>query len=230
MIADILGKMEPIIGKHSGFIDKYIGDAIMALFPTNADDAIQGAIAMLKTLNNYNLERKSNGYKKIKIGIGLNTGKLMLGTVGGKNRMDSTVISDAVNLASRVEGLTQRYDAPLLITMQTYEKLKKPNKYKIRLIDAIKVKGKSEDVTVYEVFDNDSSENQKLKIKSQSKFKQGFMSFQLQKFKDAKLFFENVLKINPNDKAAQIYLKRCQYYQKCGIPKDWDGIENLTSK
>ncbi|MFK5971371.1 MAG: adenylate/guanylate cyclase domain-containing protein [Candidatus Marithrix sp.] len=152
-------------------MDKYIGDAIMALFPVSADDVVQGAIAMLKKLDDYNQNRQLNGYKTIKIGIGLNTGKLMLGTIGGKNRMDGTVISDTVNLASRVECLTKRYDSPLLITMQTYEKLINPSKYKIRLIDAIKVKGKSEDITVYEVFDMDSPEKQILKNETQYEFK-----------------------------------------------------------
>jgi len=136
-----LTQMEPIIDKYNGFIDKYIGDAIMALFPTCADDAVQAAIAMLKKLVDYNQGRQRAGYQLINIGIGIHTGPLMLGTVGGQNRMDGTVISDAVNLASRVEGLTKIYGTPLLITEQTYSSLTDVSQYHIRVIDCVTVKG-----------------------------------------------------------------------------------------
>jgi class 3 adenylate cyclase len=148
-----LSRMEPIINQFQGIIDKYIGDAIMALFPNSADDAVQAAIAMLKQLVKYNQGRRNAGYKPIQIGIGIHTGRLMLGTVGGQNRMDSTVISDAVNLASRVEGLTKTYGIPLLITEQTKSRLTDVSQYQIRCLDHVTVKGKMETVTVYEVFD-----------------------------------------------------------------------------
>ena len=102
-----LSRMEPAITSNNGFIDKYIGDAIMALFSDFADDAVKAGIAMLNILTNYNEDRQRVGYIPIQIGIGINSGSLMLGTVGGKSRMDSTVISDAVNLASHIEGLTK---------------------------------------------------------------------------------------------------------------------------
>ncbi len=111
-----LGIMEPITRQYNGIIDKYIGDAIMALFPNNVDDAVQGAIAMLEKLVEFNQMPQDAGFQKIRIGIGLHTGKLMLGTIGGQARMDGTVISDAVNLASRIEGLTKIYGTPLLIS------------------------------------------------------------------------------------------------------------------
>ena len=97
-----LGAMEPAISGHSGVIDKYVGDAVMALFPHRADDAVQGALEMIRRLDTWNLERATRGEPAVKIGIGLHTGSLMLGTVGARDRMDTTVISDAVNLASRV--------------------------------------------------------------------------------------------------------------------------------
>jgi class 3 adenylate cyclase len=127
----------------------------MALFPKDADSALQGAIAMLQALTHYNFGRKKANYNDIRVGIGINTGRLMLGTIGGENRMDSTVVADAVNLASRVEGLTKIYGTSLLITEQTHLKLVRPGQYHIRVIDAVAVKGKSELVTVYEVFDAD---------------------------------------------------------------------------
>ena len=209
-INSYLQQMEPIIDKYHGFIDKYIGDSIMALFPTNADDAVQTAIAMLKQLVTYNQGRQRAGYGAITIGIGLHTGPLMLGTVGGKNRMDSTVISDAVNLSSRVEGLTKTYGTPILITSLLLRQLTDVSQYKIRVIDNVTVKGKTKAVTVYEVFDADSSASQALKLETLADFEQGVKCFHNEQFGQARDFFEKVCQINENDKAAQIYLNNCQ--------------------
>lgn len=104
-----LSWMEPAIIENRGFIDKYMGDAIMALFSGTADDAVKAGISLLVRLQQFNEERVKEGWEPIKIGIGINTGSLLLGTVGGTQRMDTTVISDAVNLASRLEGLTKQY-------------------------------------------------------------------------------------------------------------------------
>ncbi|MDM8560591.1 response regulator [Candidatus Parabeggiatoa sp. HSG14] len=209
-VNNYFGQMEPVILGHNGIIDKYIGDAIMALFPKNADDAVCGAIAMLKALNRYNKLLQYAGFKAINIGIGLNTGTLMLGTVGGQTRMDSTVIADAVNLASRVESLTKIYSTPLLITDHTYLKLADPLLYHIRVIDAVNVKGKDEIVTVYEIFDAEPQDELALKDKTSDDFEQGFVLYHCEEYQDALPFFEQVLKTNEKDKVAQIYLERCQ--------------------
>ena len=111
-----LKRMEPFVHKHGGFIDKYIGDAIMALFPGGARDAVLAAVEMQQKLAEYNRERESYGYKPIRAGIGIHSGDLMLGTIGGESRMDSTVISDAVNLAARLEGLTKLYGCYTLVS------------------------------------------------------------------------------------------------------------------
>jgi class 3 adenylate cyclase/ActR/RegA family two-component response regulator len=213
-----LSQMEPIIGNHHGFIDKYIGDGIMALFPT-ADDALQAAIKQLTKLAEYNLSRGRIDRPILNIGIGINTGSLMLGIVGGKDRMDGTVVSDAVNLASRVEQLTKIYGTSLLITEHTYDKLTDPRQYQIRMIDVTKVKGKSEKVTIYEVFDADNFENIALKNKTQSYFEAGFTLCRREKFNRAKPFFEKVLEINPNDKVAQVYLERCHKILSLRMPE-----------
>ncbi|HAI68304.1 MAG TPA: hypothetical protein DCM38_02580 [Gammaproteobacteria bacterium] len=206
-----LSRMEPIIAQHNGFIDKYIGDAIMALFP-NADDAVQAALGMLNRLTQYNMTRGRPGRPLLKIGIGLNTGSLMLGTVGGENRMEGTVISDAVNLASRVEDLTKIYNTALLITEQTYLKLTDPWAYQIRVIDAVIPKGKSEEVTIYEIFDADPPESLNLKYETRDNFELGFVLYHSEEVIEAKTLFEQVLAINQHDKAAQVYLKRCEHF------------------
>ena len=201
--------MEPIILKHHGFIDKYIGDAIMALFPTTVDDAVRGSISMLQTLNQYNNLLQRAGYPAIKIGIGLNTGPLILGTVGGQNRMDGTVISDAVNTAARIENLTKLYGSPLLITAQSYIQLKNIMEYHIRVIDNVKVKGKTNTVIVYEVFDADPPATIELKLQTLRDFEQGFMCYHNGQLDKAQYFFEKVNEVNPKDQATQVYLERC---------------------
>jgi class 3 adenylate cyclase/ActR/RegA family two-component response regulator len=209
-INSYLSQMEPIIDQYHGFIDKYIGDAIMALFPHSADDAVQAAISMLKTLVDYNLTRKHSEHPTINIGIGINTGHIMLGTVGGSKRMDGTVISDAVNIASRVEQLTKIYGTPLLITQHTYSKLTDISQYKMRVIDRVTVRGKTKPVIIYEVFDMQPAFIIELKLATLPDFEQGFQYFHNGQFETAQNCFKKVLQINNHDKISQIYLKKCR--------------------
>lgn len=205
-----LSRMEPAIAANNGFIDKYIGDAIMALFNGEADDAVQAGIAMIRSLGEYNRDRLALGETPIKIGIGINTGDLMLGTVGGKTRMDGTAIGDAVNLASRIEGLTKQYDVSLLISDRTFSQLKNPNQYGIRRIDTVKVKGKSELVTVYEVFDADPPELKVSKLETKQDFETALFYYNQNSPEEAQELFERCLCSNPEDKVAQIYRDRTQ--------------------
>ncbi len=208
-INSYLSCMEPAIIENHGFIDKYIGDAIMALFSGEADNAVKAGISMLQNLNQYNQYRIQTGYTPIQIGIGINTGSLMLGTVGGKNRIDSTVISDAVNVASRVETLTKNYGVSLLITEQTYSYLKKPNDYAIRIIDTVKVKGKTQTVTVYEVFDVDLPEIKAGKLATLPIFETALSLYNQKKFSQAAALFGDCLQLNPGDHVAEIYFDLC---------------------
>lgn len=209
-----LSQMEPIVFQYNGFIDKYVGDEIMALFP-KAEDAVSAAVAMLKKLIDYNEGRQRAGYKTISIGIGINSGKLILGTIGSKNRMDGTVISDAVNLASRVENLTKKYGVSLLISENTY-KLIDPLQYAIRIIDRVKVKGKKQATTVYEVFDGDLSQILELKTKTLSMMEKGWVYYCRKEFTQALQYFKQILDIYPNDKTALIYINRCENFQQYG--------------
>ncbi|KPQ38113.1 MAG: two component signal transduction system hybrid histidine kinase / response regulator [Phormidium sp. OSCR] len=205
-----LSRMEPAILDNHGFIDKYIGDAIMALFGGTADDAVKAAIAMLNNLDTYNQSRQRPGRRPIKIGIGINTGQLMLGTVGGKKHMNSTAISDAVNLASRVEGLTKVYGVPLLIAEETFIKLQNTGDYNIRLIDRVLVKGKSQKTSIFEVFDADPEPVRSGKLATRTQFELGLAYLQGQKIQEAQDLFLDCLAQNPADYPAKIYLERCQ--------------------
>lgn len=182
----------------------------MALFNGGADDAVNAGISMLQRLADYNLHRANKGYVPIQIGIGINTGSLMLGTVGGYSRMDSTAIGDTVNLAARIEELTKYYGVSLLISHHTFLQLQNANCYAFRMIDRVKVKGKSAAVTVYEVFDGDSPEIREGKLVTKVAFEQALLLYNQQNFKAAQEYFQDVLRINSGDKVAQIYLKRCQ--------------------
>ena len=205
-----LSHMGPIISVHQGFIDKYIGDAIMAQNSGGADNAVKAGIAMLHQLTQYNQYHANSGYVPIQIGIGINTGSLMLGTVGEQNRMDSTVISDAVNLASRLETLTKNYGVSLLISHRTFLLLQNPADYAIRMIDKVQVKGKFERVTVYEVFDADTAQIKEGKLATVQAFTEALSLYNMNALSEAGQRFQDVLSINPGDKVAQIYLERCQ--------------------
>jgi len=215
-INSYLSQMEPVISKHRGIIDKYIGDAIMALFAHGADNALSGAIAMLERLTFYNAGRIRAGYVPIQIGIGLNTGMVMIGTVGGINRMDSTVIGDAVNLTARLEEATKTYHAPLIISQNTLYDLTDPSKYHIRFLDRIRVKGKSQPLSIFEVFDNDPVELRSSKLACQPLFDEAVAFYHLKDVPRAIELLKKCVEIAPNDFPALIYLERCYEYQATG--------------
>ena len=208
-INEYLSYMEPLIQKHGGFIDKYIGDAIMALFAHSADDALKGAISMLQALKTYNQIRRGKDLAPLRIGIGLHTGLLMLGTVGGAERMDGTAIGDAVNLSSRVEGLTKTYRVSLLITYQTLARLKNPLDYDLRFVDKAKAKGKTQTVDLFEVFSADPPDLREAKIATKAKFDQAVRLYRDQSFQDAARLFKACVDYHPGDYAARSYLERC---------------------
>ena len=229
-INNYLGLMEPIIAKNHGFIDKYMGDSIMALFPGNVENAIRASVEMRQTLEVFNQVRKSEGDAPIEMGIGLHTGTLMLGVVGGHGRMEGTVISDAVNLASRLEGLTKVYSAALIISQDTLIRLENPLSYQYRFLDIVKVKGKKESVYIFEIMDAEWSKESQLKIAQRKKFSQAIEAYRRKEFVFASDLFTEILNENPNDGASKLYLSRCQKNQQVGIPEDWDGIEVMNTK
>ncbi|OCQ93350.1 guanylate cyclase [Oscillatoriales cyanobacterium USR001] len=225
-----LSRVSPVIREHHGFIDKYIGDAIMALFPQSADEAVKAAISMQQKVVTFNEERQQKGQTPISIGIGLHTGNLMLGTIGEPERMETTVIADAVNLASRLEGLTKVYGAGILISHNTLCDLDYTQEQCFRFLDRVMVKGKKLAVAVFEVYDGDAPEQKRLKTQTQARFEVAVFLYYQQQFQEAKLIFQEVLHINPQDKAAMVYIKRCEKYQQYGAPEGWDGIEALNEK
>ena len=185
---------------------------------------------MLKALVTYNQDRAKVGYQPIRVGIGLNTGALMLGTVGGESRMDSTVISDAVNLASRLESLTKLYGANLLIRQNTYDRLTDISEFSIRMIGLVQVKVKSEPVRVYEVTDGDDSDVTERKCASLEAFGAAYDQYLNQNFEASVSGFQAVVDSNPEDRVSQMYLKRSLEFAQSGVPPDWTGVEVVDFK
>jgi hypothetical protein len=183
---------------------------------------------MLKTLENYNMGRKRSGYKPIRIGIGINTGPLMLGTIGGKNRMEGTVISDTVNISSRIESLTKKYRTPFLISNYTFNTLKNPDEFLLRFVDKVKVKGKDETVILFEVFDSDEPSIKELKLKTKSIYNDAIDLYFSKNLKQTSQKFDEYLKIFPDDPLGEIYSERCKINQEDSSLSTWEGVTNYT--
>ena len=225
-----LSKMGPIVRDNHGYIDKYIGDSIMALFDRSPEDAVHTSVKMLDALRLYNKERIQEGNNPILIGIGVNTGKMMLGTLGESDRMEGSVISDAVNLAARLEGLTKLYKTPLLLSEETLLKIG-DSIFDTRLIDKVAVKGKENPVMVYEVLNGEYTVLRDAKISTLPKFKKGFELYQNQQFKNALEFFKTCIEKVPEDGVAELYIERCQKLISSGWDTEtWDGVNYMDAK
>lgn len=225
-INSYFAQMEPIICAYGGIIDKFIGDAIMAIFPS-PDEALKCAILMIKQLRRYNEGRERAGYQLINIGIGLNTGFTMIGTIGGTSRMEGTVISDAVNLASRIEATTKKYQVNLLISENTYYSLIDAQPFSIRFLDRILVKGKTQAISLYEVFDGDLDEVKRKKNETKPIFEEALAHFHFHHIEQAAKMLQTCVECNPADKPAQAYLARCQEFMATGR---YEGIEEINQK
>ncbi|EKP06333.1 7TM diverse intracellular signaling [Leptospira kirschneri str. 2008720114] len=204
-----LERMTPAVEKHSGTIDKFIGDAIMALFETNAEDGLMAAIEMHRQLKLYNADRDRHGYKPIETGIALHKGPVMLGTIGSKNRMEVTVISDTVNTASRIEGLTKNYGAKILLSETAFSSLKDPSQFLYRYLGRTFVRGRKEDLSILEFCDTESDEAEQF-FKTKSKFERGVFHFFEEEYTFAFNHFRDVLSEYPTDSASTWYLQACR--------------------
>ena len=202
-----LKRVVPCITREGGFVDKYIGDAIMALFAGPPEQALRAAIAIQTEVRQYNQNRQKEGYDPIVVGIGLHFGRLMLGTIGSEDRMESTVISDAVNTASRIERLTRDFESPILISESFRSALENPQIYHMRKLSRVHVKGKSQPLLVHEVLDGQPQWVLELFLQTRSEFEQAVeASLQGQLLRCAQ-HLEQVLKVNPADRAAEKLLR-----------------------
>jgi len=220
-----LGRMNPFIWENGGYIDKYIGDAIMALFPSGAGSALDAGIAMLAHIPAYNSHRAAFGYAPIRIGVGVNAGPVMLGVIGHERFMQGTVISDAVNLASRLEGLTKIYGASLIVSNHVLFGLEDPNRYHYRFLDRVRLRGKEDTVPVYEVFNADPPELFERKKRTREIFERGVYEYHAGDFTLAAKLFDEIRDPKAPEKAIEIYRIRCMRSLKLGSAEP--AIEEL---
>ena len=225
LLNDYLGCVVPKIRSNGGFVDKYLGDGIMALFP-NPADAILGAIDMLNALNSFNQKRKN----PIKVGIGLHTGPLILGTLGDPSSFQCTVISDAVNLAARIEGLTKKFSCSLMVSKDTLEASSLEDKVLSRSLGLIKVQGKKKGVELFQIFNSEKSKTQEGILYSTDLYKKALDLFQKGQFLESSEVFKQVLELHPGDVASLNYIEECKKILVAGIPSTWDGALQMKEK
>jgi hypothetical protein len=192
--------------------------------------AVEAAVSMQAAVAEYNGERAKDGYDPIGIGVGLHLADLMLGIIGSEDRMQGGVVADAVNLAARIEGLNKMYGSYVSLSDETLLSIKDPNRYRHRFIDKVRVKGREDAVTVYEVFEGDPEAIARLKEQTRPSFESGLQLYYAKKFSEASVHFNQVLEKHAGDLAARIYLKRCANYMVNGVPSDWTGVETLFDK
>ena len=208
-INSYLNFISPAIRNHGGFIDKFIGDAIMALFPGPVDEVLHAANEMRYRLVDFNLERKKYNLPPVEIGIGIHRGELMLGTVGEEKRMDSTVISDSVNLASRLESLTKKYGAHVIVSEQIVNALgEKEGLYLKRYLGRVHVKGKNKPVVIYEWLESYPADEKEPMIRYREQFEAAVKLIEKRQLEKAGELLTAILNENPNDRAAKFLMSR----------------------
>ncbi len=224
------GLIVPVIEAHDGFVDKFMGDGLMALFDRSegARHAVQAALEMQEVLQVHNAERERLQQRPLRFGVGIHTGLVVVGTIGSDSRLDSTAIGDTINSASRLEQLTKQYGSWLLITETTLKDLA-TSEFQTRMIDRIRFRGKRNPLRIYEVFDHLPLSAQTLRQEQAPLFAKGMALYQQGAFEEALDAFEQCLKVDPGDSIVVEYLRRCHTFLKYP-PEHWEGIMDASDE
>jgi len=235
MLNEYFESMVDAVFQHKGTLDKYIGDAIMAVFgaPLALEDhawrAVQTGIEMRHRLEVFNRDRQSQSKLPITIGIGINSGPVISGNIGCSKRMEFTAIGDGVNLGSRLEGATKQYGCDIVISETTYQPC--ADLVWARELDRIRVKGKTEPVGIYDLIALRAESLSDETLRKIERYRQGRAYYLDQKFTKAMNEFGSILEdIDRHDKPSAVQLKRCQHWLENPPPEDWDGVWSLTEK
>jgi adenylate cyclase len=214
--------------EERGTLDKYIGDAVMAIFgapldvPDHAIRACQAALSMLKKLGEINDEWRKRNFPTISIGIGINTGEAIVGNMGANIRFDYTAIGDSVNLASRLEGLNKLYGTEIIVSKSTRENLNSSEtRFLMRELDLVQVKGKEEPISVFELVNTFSSDTNKTDLVRM--FTEALSTYREGRFREAEEKFIEILRNFPKDRPSALYKERCREYIM-HPPPDWKGV------
>lgn len=226
--------MVECVQKQGGMLDKFIGDAIMAVFglpvrhEDDADRAVRAAVSMISELRRWSKERAAAGKVAIDMGIGINTDKVVSGNIGSPKRMDYTIIGDGVNLASRLEGACKQYHSHILITENTLRDLR--GTYRMREVDRVVVKGKHEPVAIYEILDYHTAETFPNLMESVNAFKSGLAYYRSRQWDKAIDGFAEAAFLNPEDQLPGIYVDRCMHCKSEPPPENWNGEWIMKTK
>ncbi|MCB9296702.1 MAG: response regulator [Lewinellaceae bacterium] len=223
-------RMGPIIDRHGGFINQYLGDAIMAIFQHSPEGALRASIEIQQAIREYNRQREAKGRRPIRSGIGFHTGPLIMGIIGDDKRLDAATISDTVNTAARIESLNKFYGANILLSEDSLAAISEPEAFHFRMLGQVQMKGKKVPVGIYECFDGDSPEGFDKKRATLDAFAEARTSYFDKEFAKAYRAFEAILKENPEDATTQLFLNKTLECIASGVPDDWTGIERMTAK
>jgi len=227
-------RMVDVIFSHRGVLDKFIGDAVMALFgvPFNgehdADDAVRVANTMFVALRELNEVRRREGKAPLDIGVGISTGIVVVGNIGSTRRMEYTAIGDSVNLASRLESATKFYGSKVLLSEFTRREL--THKTLLREIDLLRVQGRQEPLAIYEAMDHLTETTFPNLSTVVERYADGIRHYRAREFKDALSCFKEALTLNPNDHPSRLYIERSEHFIAIPPPPDWDGVWTMTTK
>jgi len=228
----LLTPMTRVIHKNRGTIDKYMGDAIMSFWGApladseHARHALYAAMEMMDELKIMQQDFKQRGWPDVNIGIGLNTGNMNVGNMGSEFRMAYTVLGDAVNLGSRLEGLTKNYGVNIIVSATTMAEIPE---FVFRELDLVRVKGKNEPVAIFEPIGhkNDLEKSVTSELRA---YKQALKAFHAQSWDKAELDFFNLTRLDPDRLLYQVYLDRIAFFRNEPPGDDWDGVFTHTSK
>lgn len=223
-------RMGPIVRKNEGFIMQYLGDGFMALFPKGSQYALRASVEMHAALKEYNAERLQKKRSPVKIGVGMQNGKLIMGITGDVERMDAAIISDTVNTAARIEGLSKYYGTSILLTDLCMDSLTNPGEFDFRYLGPVRVQGKQKPIDLYECINGDSEDLYKHKLRSKKTFEQGMDLYFNKEFAMAAVTFQKLIKQNPDDHTARLFLNRSAHLITQEIGDDWKGIEAMDKK
>jgi class 3 adenylate cyclase len=226
LINRYLGVMQPVIHAHGGVVASYLGDGIMAVFPGGADVALRAGIAQIEALRAFNAEDESDD---LRVGIGFHRGSLMLGTLGGADHLECTLIGDTVNLAARVEGMSKAYGVQVLCTDAVVAALTEPEALELLELDRVQAKGKTEPVGVFALLDAESDAVRRSHRDTAESFAAALAAFRAGQFEDAQRGFE-ACALRADDHASHMYVARCEALIARSAPRDWDGVWKLTVK
>lgn len=229
-VNEYLAAAEPEITGARGFVDTYLGDGIMAIFGEGADSAVAGAIGMQRALARHNEVLVSRGEAPLRTGIGINTGVVTLATIGGQNALKCSVLGDPVNLASRIEGLTKRYGAGVLVSEHTHARLVDRDRWAMRRVARVQVVGKTLPVAIYEVLDAEPEPLRTQKLETRAWFEEALDLYEARRTREALERFEACVAVAKDDVAPALFAATCRDLLARGLPDGWDGIERLSEK